>query len=107
MYETMFNTKLEVHTIKDAVSAYNQYSEQRVKNSIKLPKNKKHVLTFTSYEGYDKIPSWYKGSDVLYREDCIYIKIYTTLFFDNLAEMQDYIVWLYRYTKEEYTHPEE
>ena len=107
MYETMFNTKLKVHTIKDAVSAYNQYAEQRVKNSMNLSENKKHVFTFASYEGYDKVPSWYKGSDVLYSEDYVYIKIYTTLFFDNLAEMQDYIVWLHRYTKEEYTHPEE
>ena len=105
MYEAVIGKCPECHRLEDVVCLYNKFEQEyadivsedvRVEKEIQgyimsesLKPNEFYYINWYHYAGYDKVPDWYKGKDIIQDEDGVHIKMFHTEFHHDKKHFDD------------------
>ena len=120
MYETVIGKCPECHKLEDVVSLYNKFEQEyadiisedvRIEKEIQeyimsesLKPNEFYYVNWYDYEGWDKVPDWYKGKDIIQDDNGVHIKMFYTEFYSNKKDFDNRMAELEKYASIEYVY---
>ena len=120
MYKLLHDTMPEIHRLEDVVDLYNKFEQEyndtiaedvRMEKEINeyimsqpLKPNEFYYINWYDYTGYDKIPDWYKGKDIIQDENGVHIKRFYTEFHPDKKHFDDRMSHLEKCASTEYVY---